>query len=932
MTFDERGRLWIAECRSYPKWNTHVRDRVLVFEPSAVDGSLGTPKACYEGIDCITNLSGLEVGIGGAWLLCTPNLIFIPDADGDGVADGEPVVVLDGWDPKPGEPHHVANHLLWGPDGWLYGCLGCVSNSRVAAPGTPDEDRVALNASIWRFHPQLKKFEVVASGTCNPWGIDFDALGQLFASNNVVAHLWHIVPGGRYERTGHGEIERASYEVMTNCADHLHWAGDDKKRGQQTDAAGGGHSHAALMVYQGDNFPLKYQGAAMLCNLHGRRVVYDVFDRPNPEIIARHGGDLLRAADPGFRGVDLKYGPDGTVYLCDWSAIGECHSSDSDALVPTGRIYRIAYKTPRVVRVDLSRQSDEELVGYHAHANEWFARRARLVLQDRAYRGTLGSTTQAALSQWVGDLSKPLEHRLRALWTLHVIGGLGGVAAAALLSDPAPEIRGWAVRLALESPDDNPQILEAVQKLAREEREPQVRRELISALQRVGLRQRGAIAKTVLAGLTDSDPRNWQRLAWYALEPLVLEEPQQMVELDESLICSFLNMAIARRVAERWRTDRSNAAMSHAFDALVTHLPEATQSWQLAVLDGLREGLRGNRELPPDSWLSVAGQLSHGASDTQALVRSISAQFGEGHAQKELLAVLRDRRAGSDRRLQAMADCLARPDEEKLVPLLLELCSDPDHEVGRQAILGLAAFKYVRTPVEILKMYPTFDRSRQQAAIELLASRVEYAPDLLSAVEAGKILPTALRADVVRQMFALGDPEIAGRLRRLWGLARSLDEDARKEINRLSDVLSPQTLAQGDMRHGKQLFDRTCGNCHVLFGSGQAAGPNLTGAQRDNLGRLLTDIVDPSAVVGRQFQVTLVQTTDGRVITGLVVEESDDTVSIRTQTSTVRLEKREIAERKLLSESFMPRGILGLLSDSDIRDLFTYLMAKTPLD
>ena len=199
-----------------------------------------------------------------------------------------------------------------------------------------------------------------------------------------------------------------------------------------------------------------------------------------------------------------------------------------------------------------------------------------------------------------------------------------------------------------------------------------------------------------------------------------------------------------------------------------------------------------------------------------------------------------------------------------------------------------------------MKLYPKFDPQQQQAAIELLASRVEYAIDLLCEVEAGKIPPSSLPPGVVRQLFALGDPEIAGRLRRLWGLSRSLDEDAKKEIARLAGFLTPNGLARADKSHGKQLFDRTCGSCHVLFGSGQSAGPNLTGAQRDNLERLLTDIVDPSASVGRQFQVTLVHTTDGRVITGLVVEENDDVVSMRTQASTVRLAKHEISERKLI--------------------------------
>ena len=411
-----------------------------------------------------------------------------------------------------------------------------------------------------------------------------------------------------------------------------------------------------------------------------------------------------------------------------------------------------------------------------------------------------------------------------------------------------------------------------------------------------------------------------------------MESPQEAVALDKSLTCSFLNMAIARRVAERWRSDRSDAAMARAFDALLNELPAAQKSWQLATLGGLREGLRGNREEPPDAWLALSGQLAASAPEVRTLIRSISAQFGVGHAQEELLAVLRDRRAPSDRRLQALVDCLARPDEEKLVPLLLELCLDDDHELARQAILGLASFKYVYTPRDILIMYPRFDPQQQQAAIELLASRVEYAIDLLCEIEAGKIPAASLRADVVRQLFALGDPEIAGRLRRLWGLARSLDDDARKEIGRLSALLSPANLARADKRHGKQLFDRTCGNCHVLFGSDQSAGPNLTGAQRDNLDRLLTDVVDPSAAVGRQFQATLLQTTDGRVITGLIIEENDNSLTLRTQTATVRLAKREVSQRKLLSESFMPRGILNSLSDPDIRDLFAYLMSKTSLD
>ena len=141
MSIDELGRLWVAECRSYPKWSERSDDKVVVFADNDGDGRLETRTVFADGL---SNLSGIEVGMGGVWLICTPNLLFIPDEDSDGKPDGPPTVVLDGWDAHPGMAHHVANHLLFGPDGWLYGCLGFSSNSLVGVPGTPPEQRVAL--------------------------------------------------------------------------------------------------------------------------------------------------------------------------------------------------------------------------------------------------------------------------------------------------------------------------------------------------------------------------------------------------------------------------------------------------------------------------------------------------------------------------------------------------------------------------------------------------------------------------------------------------------------------------------------------------------------------------------------------------------------------------------------------------------------------
>ena len=114
------------------------------------------------------------------------------------------------------------------------------------------------------------------------------------------------------------------------------------------------------------------------------------------------------------------------------------------------------------------------------------------------------------------------------------------------------------------------------------------------------------------ARITDKQPRNWQRLAWYALEPLVASQPLGIVELDSTLQSSFLSQAIARRLAEKWTTDANRSEFAAAFDQLMIQLPAATESWQSATLQGLHEGLRSNRRPAPDSWKQAPESLSAG--------------------------------------------------------------------------------------------------------------------------------------------------------------------------------------------------------------------------------------------------------------------------------------------------------------------------------
>ncbi len=197
MTLDDRGRLWVVESHSYPNWlpeGKQGRDRVLIFEDKKGTGHFDSCKVFW---DKGTNLSGIAVGFGGVWLCATPYLLFIPMHTGEDKPAGPPKVVLDGWSLQ--AKHNVFNTLVWGPDGFLYGCNGIMATSNIGRPGTPMEQRVALNCGVWRYHPVKETFESFAWGTTNPWGLDFDDYGEMFITNCVIKHLFHVVPGAHFD-------------------------------------------------------------------------------------------------------------------------------------------------------------------------------------------------------------------------------------------------------------------------------------------------------------------------------------------------------------------------------------------------------------------------------------------------------------------------------------------------------------------------------------------------------------------------------------------------------------------------------------------------------------------------------------------------------------------------------------------------------------
>lgn len=911
-SFDDRGRLWVAECLSYPKWGKEGHDRIVIFEDANGDGRFDTGKVFC---DNIANLSGLALGFGGVWACATPNLLFIPDRDGDDKPDGPAKIVLDGWDLT--ARHNVFNGLAWGPDGWLYGCNGILSNSKIGKPRTPEDKRVRLNCGVWRYHPTRERVEWVATGTTNPWGLDFDDYGQMFITNCVIHHLWHVIPGAHYQRMFGQDFNPHWYELMASCADHIHWGGGawQSSRGGigSHDAPGGGHAHAGAMVYLGDNWPDSYRNSILMCNIHGNRLNRDVLERKGSGYVAHHGKDFLLANDPWFRGLAVHQGPDGGVFVSDWCDTGECHDYD-DVHRSSGRIYKITYGKPKTWIGNLARLSDAELVREQLNKNDWQVRHARRILQERAAAGKLAPGTHEALRQMLKEQPE-VTRKLRALWALHVTGGLDEKLVVDLIDNsPHADIRAWAFRLALDNGQPHGSV---VHRMSEGDPSPVVRLALASGLQRLPLQERWPVARALVKNSSDAQDLNLPLMIWYGIEPLVSAEMERAPGLIGKSAIPVVRQYLSRRLA-----GLDDIGLNLAVSTLSAYGGSALQ---LDVLRGIDEALVGRRRVAmPRAWPEALRELLVPSQDSEIRQRALAlgALFGDPAAVKGLWKSLENDTAPVGERLAALQALLSQKDPALGAFLLIAL---KDPALRGTAIRGLAVYDDKRTPLLVLKHYAQFTDSEKADAVQTLASRPAYAMALLDAIEKGVLPRRDLSPFTVRQMLGFKQKNLVQKLTKVWGAIRPASQEKSALMARYKNLLKPDYVQQADLSAGRRVFGKTCAACHRLFDDGGAVGPDITGAQRNNLDYVLENLLDPSALVYGDYQVTTIETKDGRVLNGIVKRETDKAVTLQTQNEAIVVPKDEIEHRLKSPLSLMPEGLLANLKDEEVRDLIAYL-------
>ena len=931
MAFDDRGRLWVAEAYSYPVRlpDEEARDRVLIFEDTDGDDAFDKRTVFIEGLNLV---SGLEVGFGGVWVGAAPYLMFIPDADGDDVPDGKPEILLDGWAWQ--DTHETLNAFTWGPDGWLYGCHGVFTHSNVGKPGCADEDRTRLNAAIWRYHPVTHTFEIFAEGTSNPWGVDFNDVGDAFETACVIPHLYHMIQNGRYQRQAGQHFNPWSFDDIKTIARHRHWTGGQWNQAdrEKSDAIGGGHAHSGAMVYLGGAWPERYRGKLFMNNIHGARLNMDRLEPAGSGYVGDGQPDFLFANDTWSQIIALQYGPDGQVTFIDWYDANQCHHNEFEKHDrDNGRIFKVAYIGTDGQAVsgpsDVAALSDAELVDLLAHDNDWYVRHARRQLHERAASGRLDAGTADSLTKQLAAAGSP-EKRLRVIWAMHVCGCLDEATLLSLLEDASPHVRGWAVQLACEplSPAGeaslSPALAAACGRLAAEDASPVVRRFLASAAGRMPLADRWAILEPLVTHEEDATDHNLPLLEWYAAEPLVEADPARALALAAtSRIPTVARFLVRRAAAEEAFADPLIEAVAAA--------DSAARTWMLSEVIAALEA-RGRASMPKAWEAGYEALRKDGDEAVRRMADDIAARFGDPRVRPALRAKVADAELALAERVAAL-DALVASRDPELPPVLHGLLRDTQRHAALlpKALTALAVIPHEATPSAILAAYASLAADAKQGAIATLTARPAWTLTLLDAIEAGDVPRGDLSAFTVGTLAKSADKAVLARLNEVWGTIRATSADREAEFAKWRKTLSAEALADANLSHGREVFAKTCGTCHQLHGVGAKIGPELTGSNRADLEYLLSNLLDPSALVGRDYQMTQVVTTDGRVIGGIVVAETPSSIALQTPTDRVVVPLDDIDIRELSTQSLMPENQLAQLEPASAIALVAYLQNPT---
>ena len=949
--FDDRGRLWVLQYLQYPNpaglervavdrfsRTTYDRvplppprgpkgaDRLTILTDTDDDGRMDTAQDFVSDLNLAT---GFEFGFGGVFVLQTPYLLFYPDRNHDDLPDGDPEVLLTGFGME--DTSSLANSLVWGPDGWLYGTHG--TNISASIRG------IQFEQGVWRYHPLTRRFELFMEGGSNMWGLDFDRRGNLAAGTNYGGFLmFHCIDGAYYQKSfaKHGELNNPFAFGYFDHAAHRNFQG--------------GHVTVGGIFYQGHAFPEQFRDKYIAVDTLGHAVRWHHVHPEQSTFRTENGGVLLQANDAWFAPSDCVMGPDEAIYIADWHDQRTAHPDpDAEWDRSNGRVFRLRWNESQPAPVpDPHSLASTQLTTWLDSNNDWQRRRARRILMERQYRDDNGLLRQKLTS------SPDPQQTLQTLWTLAASNGITENSLRSLLEHTDASVRAWAIRLLCELDSPSADSLKALVHTAAAESNPLVISQLAAGAQRLPS-ESGLLICRIIAGRTEfsQDPRIPLQI-WWALERIAIPASELILEQfadSTAWQTPVIREQIMGRLMRRFAADGSSQGFSAAAQLLATAPDFAQRQHLLHEMDsGLKMiGQQRSTRLPlPDNSLAIRQiDIPHAASPpstvpaelavvlqqlwsdstTDPLLIRLALRMGSRPALQRAVTLTRSSETDTSLRLQMLAVLFELGDTDSCTPLAQELSQPSQPESIRAAALKLMGrFADSRSTSLLVINYPQLSSELQTAARNVLFARPDSAMAFLQAVENGHISPATVPVDQLRLVALHNNAQISTLVQKHWGsIQAGTPEQKLAEIRRITNDLN---AGAGNAAAGRQLFEKHCANCHQLFSVGREIGPDLTRANRNDRSFLLVSMVDPSAQIRREYLSYVAVTTDGRIVNGLLINESAASVTIlQANNERIVIPRSELEELNASAVSMMPENILRGLQPQQLRDLVQFLQS-----
>jgi putative membrane-bound dehydrogenase-like protein len=938
MTWDERGRLWLALTVDYPN-NLQApgegHDRIVVCEDTDGDGRCDKVTVFA---DHLSVPSSMAFSQGGLIVYSAGQTLFLADTDGDGKADVRRVL-FGTWSLP--DTHGGPSNMQYGLDNWVWGMQG-YNYSRLRLGG----ETVAFRQGFYRFRPDASKMEFLRSTNNNTWGLGISEEGIVFGSTaNGNPSVYLPIPNRYYEAVRgwapslelRGIADSYSYKPITTRVRQVDW------HGGYTAAAG----HA---LYTARAYPKEYWNrTAFVSDPTGHLTGTFVLRREGSNFHSNNSFNLLASDDEWTAPVMAEVGPDGNVWVIDWYAFIVQHNptpvgfkTGRGAAYETdlrdtkhGRVYRVVYGPAKAKKpaFSLAGATPEKLVAALKNDNLFWRRHAQRLLVESGKTDVLPALVGLARGSSVDEIGLNVG-AIHALWTMHGLGALDGshpeatAAAVAALQHPSAGVRRNAVQVL---PRAEASVAAVLGARLPEDPDPQVR--LLALLALADQPPTAAAGRAVAAAL--ADPANAaDRWVPDAATCAAAKNSESFLEAVASSKAPPAKLAeVTAVVAEHY----ARGVPADSVGVVLAGLAGADPAVLGAAVTGLAKGWGDGRPPRLDAALErdlerVLGRLPPGRRGVLIrLATGWGSKKFETHAARAagaLLARVKDPSLGTADRVAAAHELIGYrgSDRETVTAVLDQVTPATAPDLAAGLLDALRGSESRETGRLLLDRLGGLTPSARAAALGAMLGRSEWTRALLDAADKGEVRLSDLSLDQRQALSEHPDRVVRERTRALLRRGGDLPNPDRQKV---LDELLPITREKGDAALGKVVFQKNCAKCHVHGTEGNRIGPDLTGMAVHPKEHLLTDVIDPSRSVEANYRAYTVSTNKGKVLVGLLASESKTAIELfDAEGKKQTVLRSDIDELQASAKSLMPDGFEKQLSRKELADLLEFLTAR----